>query len=169
MVTSFPEKYSSTKWLNGPVCRRMLPHRLPKAWPLQKPSLLTQMSITCRMVICANTGTGCFSHGYLVGLFSFLVHSWWLIWQLSDYLTTELPKLPDLSQRVLRLFPESWLSSVWQPAAFSLGSVGGSAPIRASHVLSPCCWAGIYFLEHSSIFSSWTRCLSIMHINGGVS
>lgn len=45
----------------------------------------------------------------------------------------------------------------------------GSASIRASHVLSPCCWAGIYFLGHSSIFSSWKRWLSIMHINGVVS
>lgn len=117
MVTSFPEKHSSTKWLNGPACRRMLPRRLPKAWPLQNPSLLTEMSITCWMVICANAGMGCFSWGYLKRLFSFLVHSWWLILQLSDYLTTELPKLPDLSLCVLRLFSDSARCGSLQPSA----------------------------------------------------
>lgn len=46
-------------------------------------------------------------------------------------------------------FPQVWEHAALQP---HVGT--GSAPVAAFLVMSPCCWAGSYFFECSSIFSS---------------
>lgn len=154
-MISFSEKYSSTGWLNGSGCRRIPLDHPPKPDPWQKPSLLTQMSVSLNGNLWWQM-QGMFQPRMLDEAFLLLC-----LFSVTD---TRVLGLPDHSNipRDLACCNAHWGCSLtadfhWVQGCAALQPYvsAGSAPLAAFLVMSPCCWAGSDFFECSSISSSW--------------
>lgn len=149
-MISFSEKYSSTEWLSGSGCRRILPHH-----PRQKPSLLTQMSVSLNAKLCQQM-QGTFQPRMLDGALLLPCP-----FSVTDTKVLGLPNHSNIP-RDLASCNAHWGFSLiadfhWiqECAALQPCVSAGSAPLAAFLVMSPCCWAGSDFFECSSISSSW--------------
>lgn len=133
------------RWLNGPGCRRMLPHFSPKPEPWQNPFANPFQCLTewqSELADARDVSTKGTWWDSSLSLSVFIDRSY-----RSGTLCPS--PWPGLSQGMLRWLSESWLPPSVGPCSLQPCVSRGAAPAPAFLIISPCCWAWPHWvLQH---------------------